>query len=464
MIKKSLVFLSISAAFFANAQDVSVIKNSVDVYSASLPGTSKYNAMAGSMGALGGDISALNSNPAGLGVFITSDLSGTLNIQNSKNTTSIAGKALDYKINKTDLGNIGGVAVFEVSKNSPWKFVNLGVSFSGKSIEDYSETPANPNIKFNVPNNETLIFNGHAYNRTGNVSKMSLGLGANYNNNLYFGGGINIHSANLTQYDSASLILESNGKSEVFNKQYTPYAEDAAGFSASLGVIGKVNNQFRLGAALETPTWWNIDRTYSYYSYSGNEDGEFSENRKLTTPLKATLSAAFVPNKNFAVNVDYSLGLTKPKYTTEDAGSEAEFKNFFENNYKNVSEVKIGAEYRYQQFRLRGGYGFATNPFDSMTIAAISDSGADANVSSSQLYVGKRNTLGVGIGYDFKSFYIDAAYQNISSEYDSPFLKGSAEAGTEYYSQSAFVSSNASAISNVKNTQNNVSVTLGWKF
>lgn len=54
------MILSISAAYFANAQDISTIRNTVEVYSnSSLNGTSKYNSMAGSMGALGGDFSVL---------------------------------------------------------------------------------------------------------------------------------------------------------------------------------------------------------------------------------------------------------------------------------------------------------------------------------------------------------------------------------------------------------------------
>lgn len=61
MIKKTLTVLSISVAYFVNAQDVSTIKNTAEVYSGSgLMGSSKYNAMAGSMGALGGDFSVLN--------------------------------------------------------------------------------------------------------------------------------------------------------------------------------------------------------------------------------------------------------------------------------------------------------------------------------------------------------------------------------------------------------------------
>ena len=56
MLKKSITVLSISAAFFVNAQDVSIIKNTVDIYSGNqLDGSAKFNSMAGSMGALGGD-------------------------------------------------------------------------------------------------------------------------------------------------------------------------------------------------------------------------------------------------------------------------------------------------------------------------------------------------------------------------------------------------------------------------
>jgi hypothetical protein len=56
MIKNSLIVLSLSAAYFVNAQDVSTLRNTVDVYSnTSFNGSSKYNSMAGSMGALGGE-------------------------------------------------------------------------------------------------------------------------------------------------------------------------------------------------------------------------------------------------------------------------------------------------------------------------------------------------------------------------------------------------------------------------
>ena len=466
MIKKSFLVLGISAAYFANAQDVSTLRNTVDVYSnSSLMGSSKYNAMAGSMGALGGNVSVLNSNPAGIAVSIASEFSGTLAIQNNKNETSLGSNSQSYKVNNTDLGNVGGIAVFRIDSASPWKFVNVGVNFSNESIEDYSETPANSNVNFIIYEDDLLIdnlnFAGHAYNRYGNVSKMSIAVGGNYDNRIYVGAGLNFHSAAIDQYDSAAFTSTTNNITDVYNKQYTPYSESSNGFSAAVGVIGKVNPQFRVGAALETPTWWTIARVYN--EYENPNDGTYTEDRNLSTPLKATLSAAFVPNKNFALNVDYSLGVTKPKYKVY-GDAETELNNFFSDNSKSLSEIKAGAEYRIEGFRLRGGYAFATSPFDSMNISAFSDNGTAANTSFDNLIAGKRSVIGAGLGYDFRSFYIDAAYQNVSSEYKSPLLAGSGINNTGYFSDQYIVQSDAAVVSNVKNKKDNFFITLGWKF
>jgi hypothetical protein len=39
-----------------------------------------------------------------------------------------------------------------------------------------------------------------------------------------------------------------------------------------------------LGAALETPTFWDIDRSYNFYNDPIYGDDTAIENRKLTTP------------------------------------------------------------------------------------------------------------------------------------------------------------------------------------
>ncbi len=469
MIKKYFSVVALAAAYFVNAQDVSAIQNSINVYSNPiLGGTSKFNSMAGSMGALGGDVSVIATNPAGIGVFIASDVNTTLSTYNNKNTSSLAGRSVDFKTKNTDLGQAGGVAVFEVNGNTPWKFVNIGVNFTSTSLENYVETPGNSNISYDITDTKYATLNGHAYDRFGDLSKMSIAVGGNYDNRIYVGAGVNIHSSSISQYDTASMTFKSSEAgfseyNELFSKQYTPYAEDGSGFSANVGVIAKIDNQFRLGASLETPTWWTIDRVYDYYDIDGN-DGRYTESRKFRSPFKGTVSAAYVPNKSFALNVDYTLGLSKPQYSSDVASVDQEFKDFYGDNYKNQSELKVGAEYRLNQFRVRAGYALATNPFDNITMNTFNDNGGNGNQTFDNLYAGKRNTFAVGLGYDFGSFYLDGAYQNINSKYSNPFLYGNNNAGSEYYSNSTYIYGDSSAVSEVENNRNLFTFTIGWKF
>lgn len=441
MIKRSLTLALIPAAFYLNAQDITLIKNTAEVYTNPTTniGTAKYNGMAGAMGALGGDISTINSNPAGLGVAITSDISATLNFDGNKSKSTILGNQKEYSLNNTNFGQVGGVLSFAVDDNSDWKFVNIGLNYSYQNLENYVETPANGTI-FTDSSGDTITNLGHAYNRTGDLSRLNIGVGTNYNNNIYIGASLNFTKINLEQYDSQRFLLSSDDRIYDLNANYSPYSEDTSGLSLSAGIIAKLSNEVRVGAALETPTWWSMDRIFVSNNIDGNNiiARNYTEDRSLTTPMKMTLSGAFVPNKNFSINVDYALGLTKPKYKVQGE-AEAMLNDFFNENYKNVSEVKVGAEYRLKNFRLRGGYGYASSPFDNNAL------------------IGKKHTIAGGIGYNFKSFYLDLAYQNITADYTNYY------GGGYYFGNSFYLESNE-VYSKVKNNRNTFFLTAGWKF
>ena len=477
MIKRiSLVaFLSLGAMYYA--QDASVIKNTAEVYSGSnFGGTAKFNSMAGSMGALGGDLSAITVNPAGTGVFITGDVSATLAVQGNKNNSNLFGKSFESSYNNTNLGQVGGVVSFETNSNSPWQFVNLAFNYSTKNLEDYVQTPGNSSIKEAVQYesggttvNDFLVYNGHAYDRTGTASNLNVSLGGNYENKIYVGAGLNFKTAELEQSDFFQLQLQNLGEYANYHKQYTPYRESSNGFSASVGIIGKINNNIRLGAAIESPTFWNLTRTYTEYGFNSSDNvvyGIYDETRKLTTPMKLTLSGAVVASKNFAVNVDYTLGVTKPKYKVEGS-PEKQLNDYFSSDYKNTSDLRIGAEYRVAGFRLRGGYGLEASPFKNSSILAYNSTGVSGSYGLNSPYVGKRQTLAGGLGYDFKSFYVDAGVQNITATYDNPFFGGeyavTANNGFSVINGDG-VDNSTSIVSEVKNTKTNFFVTVGWKF
>ena len=471
MTKKISILAGISASALFFAQDVSIIRNTSTIYdNISSLGTARYSAMAGSMGALGGDASVLNTNPAGLGVFITDDVSASLAINSNKSTASLAGKSTSQNTSKVNLGSANGVLSFQTKENSAWKFVNVGINYVTQNVNDKLQSPGNANItQAIIPQGQTSpsdynIFEGHLYETIGHRSKLNLGIGGNYDNKIYIGAAVNFSSVNIEQYDEVKVSSLNTRTSKYFTKQNTPYIEEGDGFSLSLGVIGKLSNAVRLGAAIESPTWYSIDREYNYYGLNGSvlSINGYTENRTFRTPTKLTLSGAFIPNKHFAFNVDYRVDLGKPNFG--GGAADVQLNNFYESTYKAQHEVRIGGEYRIKSFRVRGGYAFTTSPFKDHTETMFDN---NANVVSGKLsnyIVGKTQVISGGIGYDFKMFYIDASYQHRTHEHSNPFFAGTYVNRDGNGSEGNYSVSDTSIVSNAKNQKGQLILTLGWKF
>jgi len=467
MTKKISILAGISASALFFAQDVSIIRNTSTIYdNISSLGTARYNAMAGSMGALGGDASVLNTNPAGLGVFITDDVSASLAINSNKSTASLAGKSTSQNISKANLGNASGVLSFQSNEQNAWKFVNVGINYVTQNVSDKLQSPGNANITSPIQTTpiDYNIFEGHLYETIGHRSKLNLGIGGNYDNKIYIGAAVNFSSVNIEQYDEVKVSSLNTGRAKYFSRQNTPYIEDADGFSLSLGVIGKLSNAVRLGASIESPTWYSIDREYNFYAINGSGlfQNSYTESRSFRTPTKLTLSGAFIPNKHFAFNVDYRVDLGKPNFG--GGAADVQLNNFYESAYKAQHEVRIGGEYRIKSFRIRGGYAFTTSPFKDHTEKMFDNNANVVNGKLSNYIVGKTQVISGGIGYDFKLFYIDASYQHRTHEHSNPFFAGSYFNRDWDGSPGNNSTSTTSIVSNAKNQKGHLILTLGWKF
>ena len=466
MTKKISILAGISASALFFAQDVSIIRNTSTIYdNISSLGTARYSAMAGSMGALGGDASVLNTNPAGLGVFITDDISASLAINSTKSTASLAGKSTSQNMSKANLGNASGVLSFQSNEQNAWKFVNVGINYVTQNVSDKLQSPGNANIRQAIQTTTDYnIFEGHLYETIGHRSKLNLGIGGNYDNKIYIGAAVNFSSVNIEQYDEAKLSSLNTGRAKYFSRQNTPYIEDADGFSLSLGVIGKLSNAVRLGASIESPTWYSVDREYNYYKLNGSilSINGYTESRTFRTPTKLTLSGAFIPNKHFAFNVDYRVDLGKPNFG--GGAADVQLNNFYESAYKAQHEIRIGGEYRIKSFRIRGGYAFTSSPFKDHTETMYDNNANVVNGKLSSYIVGKTQVISGGIGYDFKLFYIDASYQHRTHEHNNPFFAGSYFNRDWDGSPGNNSASTTSIVSNAKNQKGHLILTLGWKF
>ena len=120
-----LLFLSCNINLFAQG-------NEIDAYTLSnteLGGTARSISMGGAFGALGGDISVISNNPAGLGIYRSSEISGSLDLNMVKTSTNWIGSKTDQSKTKFAPNNFGFELYFPTSSGTVRNW-NLGFSYN----------------------------------------------------------------------------------------------------------------------------------------------------------------------------------------------------------------------------------------------------------------------------------------------------------------------------------------------
>ncbi len=390
-------------------------------------GSARFVAMGGAFGALGGDVSSMSINPAGLSVFTTSSFSAGFNSRTTETLVDYYGNAITTGNDFLNLSNAGGVLLFDDFKSGPWKKIAVGLNYrlltdfqnslfaSGNSgfasFDTYPLDINDPTLVYDVAENQsfTNIYDGE-------INEFSFGISAQYKDNLHIGAGINTYNLKFSQ---RSVLTEQNndGNGNVLNANfYQENLTQGTGVSFSAGVLYNVNHTLRFGLAYQTPTWFteiieetNIINNDGYFGdteiivsndnviYDNTANNFFpyqALSYRLKTPGKLTLSSALVLGKQGLVSVDYTLksyknmNLSGDDFTPEN--------QFFNNELRNTNTFNIGTEWRFDRFSLRGGYSYEESP--------------DASALSSD----NLERYSFGAGYHFGSFTLDFAYSTAS--------------------------------------------------
>jgi len=172
------------------------------------------------------------------------------------------------------------------------------------------------------------------------------------------------------------------------------------GVSFNFGAILKPSENLRLGLAYQSPVWYTLSEDFVKYDedvYKNDElfDTDYSGlnafDYKMRTPSKLTGSFAYIFSGNGLVSVDYSIkNFSNIKLSNDDFISENQS---IKTDMESVGELRIGTEWRFDNFSLRGGYHFENNPYKSA-------------VSSDNL-----EGYSLGAGYKFRGGKLDFAYQ-----------------------------------------------------
>jgi long-subunit fatty acid transport protein len=414
-------------------------------------GTARFSAMGSSMGALGADLSSISVNPGGAAFFRKDEFSFTTSLNFINVSSNYNGVVIkDSKVNPS-LNHLGYASANILSDtNNKWKSFTLGFNYnrnnnfnrnisingpgSGSSLGDdflmhadgivstkldpfTTQLAWNAYLLDTVPgkkgttyfvNKPTQGINQEKYvSATGALSELNGFLAGNYDDKLYIGASI---GGQYVNYIEKSTIKESkNDKDTTSVIDKLSYTENlntsGRGWFLNIGAIYKPASFIRIGAALRTPTVFNLKDIYSTsittnftnkfvkpnesFTYS-SPDNTFDYS--LTTPLKANLSLGFVINKIGLLNVDYEY-IDYKKAHLGPSKSFATSNKEISKQGTSTQNIRIGAEVRLDsRFSLRGGVALYGEAFNQ-------------NI---KLNAYRTNYTG-GIGYRTKRFIVDGA-------------------------------------------------------
>lgn len=495
---KKYIFLLISGFSIGTVQSQE-IADAIRYSQDNLNGTARFRSMGGAFGALGGDLSSININPAGSAVFNNNQAGLTLSSFNTKNNSNYFGTTTSASENTLDLNQTGGVFVFKnQNQNSNWKKFSVAVNYENTNNFDNFSFSAGRNPNNSLANYFVSYANGvslgalenssyrdlnyaqqqaylgyHAYvinpavnsldntNYNSNVTsggnyyqenrvyssgysgKLSFNAATSYKDKLYVGVNLNSHFTNFSQ---SSSFYESN--TNPLGEEYTVNSmrfnnniyTTGSGFSFQLGAIAKVTNEIRLGFAYDSPIWYNM--------YD-----QFSQNLVATSANTSEVLAPNVVNPQ-VINYYSPYKLDTPsKYT----GS---FAYIFGKNALISIDYSL-KDYSSTKFRPQNdSYYRELNNEMSSTLKTSGELriGAEYKIKEWSLRggyrfeespykdsttVGDLNAFSGGLGYNFGLFKLDFSYTNAQKS-----------------SQQAFFSQGFTDSAKINSTNNNYSVTL----
>ena len=145
MKKLLMLCIGLASSSYILAQDISdAVRYSMD----EIQGTARFRAMSGAFGALGGDMSAVNINPAGSAIFNNSHASASIGFFSKNDDINYFNRFTTSSNSNFDLNQLGATFVFvNRDESSPWKKFTLGVAYdrSADFDDDWVASGVNPN-------------------------------------------------------------------------------------------------------------------------------------------------------------------------------------------------------------------------------------------------------------------------------------------------------------------------------
>lgn len=417
-------------------------------------GTSRFNGLGGAFGAVGADFSTLATNPAGLGLYQSSELTITIAPQvGASNSTYNGMQSSDSRVS-FGMGNFGFVLNLKpLSKtgSSLLKAFNFGFGFNRQNDFNNRISIVGQNLENSMMQSyvNTLNDNGIWPNEimdiypfdiglawdtylidtarggryycdaqyggvlqrktivtSGSMNELDFSMGGNFGHKLYFGLTIGVPS--ISYYEN-SIYEESSIRDTIPNFLSLSYNYNlqtkGTGVNIKFGLIYRPADWVRLGASIHTPTWYPnmhdewFSSMQSYFKTTSWNATSYSPlgyyDYRLRTPFRAMGSVAFIIGQYGLVSADYEYINYSQARLNSQYDSYTDVNNTISTNYQSWGNIRVGTEWRISDFRVRGGFAWFSNPY----------TGAMAVNNNSE-----RFQISGGLGYRSRYFFADVSY------------------------------------------------------
>lgn len=436
-------------------------------------GTARSQAIGNANGAIGGEISTIFSNPANIGFYKTGDfvISGGVNINNNTSTYygnntkapsssnaflgttgvvlgrpnysggSVKGGAFGIAVNKTaDFNNsihyeTGGTLVrssmanmfIEAANGNAYNQLNpygSGLAFDSYWIDTAAGGRTYTSSAAALAGSTGLGQKQEIFT-SGGISEVALAGALNINEKVFFGGTIGLP---ILEYRAKREYTEQDpNATNTTNEFDVAYFDDnlitrGMGVNVKAGVVVKATENFRLGFAAHSPTFYSLSDNYSaaagtalenYPTHDGENAYDVVSQRDLIydyslhTPYKLIGSFSYffgdvhnvASQKGFlSGDVEYVNHMASNFKNASDDSQDnrsyfSELNRSIDNAYKGVVNARLGAELKFNTIMARFGGAYYGNPYRDLA-------GETGNIVQGS----------TGLGYRNKGFFIDLGY------------------------------------------------------
>ena len=310
--------------------------------------------------------------------------------------------------------------------------------------------------------------------RAGSKYDLLMNFGLDFNDRFYLGANLGLVTIDYRSDENRSEeaiagIDYGNGFQSL--RMRSSIRDVGSGVYLKVGFIARPTDGLRIGAAIQTPTLFDIREVYQLEGQSVANNKEMVKSSpkdewfyRLKSPFRANVGVAYTIAKMALLSADY-------EYTDysgmklSPSFDEAYYYDFSDQNLDikdftgAVHALRLGAEIKpAPQMALRVGYNLTTGA----QYNTLSDSGHVISLSDKERKEQIRTAVSFGIGYSSPgSFFMDAAvrFQYLPNEYFTPYWYYVRENGNLYTDANVVTPEICS-----QSALCNAILTLGWRF